>query len=66
MVFRNERLNGTGNIIVYSNYHRYWTDKAAGLRNPKFDVFSGKRQGEQGVLSAAQAAHCETGGRRKP
>lgn len=42
MVFRNERLNGTGNIIVYSNYHRYWADRAAGLRNPKFDVFSGK------------------------
>ena len=42
MVFRNERLNGNGDIIVYSNYHRYWEDKKAGIRNPKFDMFSGK------------------------
>ncbi len=42
MVFKNEHLNGTGNIIVYSNYHPYWDDKEAGIRNPKFDMFSGK------------------------
>ncbi len=35
MVFCNERLNGTGEIVVYSNYHRYWEDQAAGIRNPK-------------------------------
>lgn len=54
MVFCNERLNGTGEIIVYSNYHRYWEDQAAGIRNPKFDLFSGKildlKQGKQSAI----------------
>lgn len=28
MVFVNQSWNGTGNIIVYSNYHKYWLDKS--------------------------------------
>ena len=24
MVFVNEAWNGTGEIVVYSNYHKYW------------------------------------------
>lgn len=42
MVFVNEELNDTGEIIVYSNYHKYWLDKERRIRNPLFDVFSGK------------------------
>lgn len=42
MVFVNEELNGTGDIVVYSNYHKYWLDKERKIKNPLFDVFSGK------------------------
>jgi len=42
MVFMNEAWNGTGNIVVYSNYHKYWLDKERKIKNPLFDVFSGK------------------------
>ena len=42
MVFREEKLNGTGDIIVYSNYHPYWSNREERIKNPKFDVFSGK------------------------
>lgn len=27
MVFVNEAWNGTGEIVVYSNYHKYWLDR---------------------------------------
>lgn len=42
MVFINESWNGTGDIVVYSNYHKYWLDKDRKMKNPLFDVFSGK------------------------
>ena len=42
MVFVNEAWNGTGDIVVYSNYHKYWLDRERRIRNPLFDVFSGK------------------------
>ena len=42
MVFVNESWNNTGDIIVYSNYHKYWLDRDLQIKNPLFDVFSGK------------------------
>lgn len=42
MVFVNESWNGTGNIVVYSNYHKYWLDRERKIKNPLFDVFSGR------------------------
>lgn len=42
MVFVNETWNNTGNIVVYSNYHKYWLDRDRKIKNPLFDVFSGK------------------------
>lgn len=42
MVFVNERWNDTGDIVVYSNYHKYWLDCERRIKNPLFDVFSGK------------------------
>ena len=42
MVFTRENLNGTGEIVVYSNYHKYWLDKERRIKNPLFDVFSGR------------------------
>lgn len=42
MVFVNEKWNGTGDIVVYSNYHKYWLDRERRIKNPLFDVFSGK------------------------
>ena len=42
MVFTNPDWNGTGEIVVYSNYHKYWIDRERGIKNPYFDVFSGK------------------------
>lgn len=42
MVFVNEALNGTGEIVVYSNYHKYWLDRERKIKNPLFDVFSSK------------------------
>ncbi|MFR7953909.1 MAG: hypothetical protein ACLU4P_11035 [Ruminococcus sp.] len=42
MVFVNEAWNGTGEIVVYSNYHKYWLDRERKIKNPLFDVFSGK------------------------
>lgn len=42
MVFCNESWNGTGDIVVYSNYHKYWLDRERKIKNPLFDVFSGK------------------------
>lgn len=42
MVFVNEQWNNTGNIVVYSNYHKYWLDRERKIKNPLFDVFSGK------------------------
>ncbi len=42
MVFINENWNDTGDIVVYSNYHKYWLDRERHIKNPLFDVFSGK------------------------
>ncbi len=42
MVFCNESWNDTGDIVVYSNYHKYWLDRERKIKNPLFDVFSGK------------------------
>ena len=42
MVFVNDAWNNTGDIVVYSNYHKYWLDKERTQKNPLFDVFSGK------------------------
>ncbi len=42
MVFYNEEWNNTGNIVVYSNYHKYWLDRERKIKNPLFDVYSGK------------------------
>ena len=42
MVFINDAWNNTGDIVVYSNYHKYWLDKERTQKNPLFDVFSGK------------------------
>ena len=42
MVFCNEEWNNTGDIVVYSNYHKYWLDRERKIKNPLFDVFSGR------------------------
>lgn len=42
MVFCNESWNNTGDIVVYSNYHKYWLDRERRIKNPLFDVFSGR------------------------
>lgn len=42
MIFVNEKWNDTGDIVVYSNYHKYWLDRERKIKNPLFDVFSGK------------------------
>lgn len=42
MVFVNEEWNNTGEIVVYSNYHKYWLDKERKIKNPLFDVYSGR------------------------
>ncbi len=42
MVFVNDNWNNTGEIVIYSNYHKYWLDKERRIKNPLFDVFSGK------------------------
>ena len=42
MVFKNPLWNDTGEIVVYSNYHKYWLDKERKIKNPLFDVYSGK------------------------
>lgn len=42
MVFANDAWNGTGEIVVYSNYHKYWLDRERKIKNPLFDVYSGK------------------------
>lgn len=55
MVFVNENWNHTGDIVVYSNYHKYWLDKERKIRNPLFDVFSGKILDlKEGKMSAIQ------------
>lgn len=54
MVFVNEKWNGTGEIVVYSNYHKYWLDRERKIKNPLFDVFSGKildlKEGKSGAI----------------
>ena len=55
MVFVNESWNGTDDIVVYSNYHKYWLDRERRIKNPLFDVYSGKILDlKEGKLSAIQ------------
>ncbi len=42
MVFTNRQWDEIEDIVVYSNYHRYWQNKELRIKNPYFDVFSGK------------------------
>lgn len=55
MVFINEQWNNTGDIVVYSNYHKYWLDRERKIKNPLFDVFSGKildlKEGKQSAIN---------------
>lgn len=49
----NKDWNDTNDIVIYSNYHRYWLDKERKIKNPLFDVFSGKILDlKEGKLSA--------------
>lgn len=54
MVFCNESWNNTGDIVVYSNYHKYWLDRERRIKNPLFDVFSGRildlKDGKEGAI----------------
>ncbi|MBR1815909.1 MAG: phosphoribosyltransferase [Lachnospiraceae bacterium] len=54
MVFSNPLWNDTGEIIVYSNYHKYWLDKERKIKNPLFDIFSGRildlKEGKQSAI----------------
>lgn len=54
MVFTNESWNDTNEIVIYSNYHKYWLDREHGIKNPLFDVFSGKildlKEGKLGAI----------------
>ena len=56
MVFVNEAWNNTNEIVVYSNYHKYWLDRERKIKNPLFDVFSGKildlKEGKQPAASS--------------
>ena len=55
MVFVNEAWNRTGDIVVYSNYHKYWLDRERKIKNPLFDVYSGKILDlKEGKMSAVQ------------
>ena len=38
MVFVNEAWNGTGEIVVYSNYHKYWLDRERNHR--RLNIFT--------------------------
>ena len=55
MVFLNEEWNNTGDIVVYSNYHKYWLDRERKIKNPLFDVFSGRildlKEGKQTAIN---------------
>lgn len=55
MVFVNEKWNGTGDIVVYSNYHKYWLDRERRIKNPLFDVYSGRildlKEGKQQAVN---------------
>ena len=55
MVFVNEEWNNTGDIVVYSNYHKYWLDRERKIKNPLLDVFSGRildlKEGKQTAIN---------------
>lgn len=42
MVFVNSEWNNTDEIVVYSNYHKYWLDRERKIKNPLFDIYSGR------------------------
>ena len=55
MVFVNEAWNQTGDIVVYSNYHKYGLDRERKSKNPLVDVYSGKILDlKEGKMSAVQ------------
>lgn len=55
MVFVNKEWDDIDGIVVYSNYHRYWQNRELKIKNPYFDVFSGKILDlKQGKLSAVK------------
>ena len=54
MVFVNKEWEESEGIVVYSNYHRYWQNKELRIKNPYFDVYSGKildlKEGKQAAV----------------
>ena len=55
MVFVNKEWEESDGIVVYSNYHRYWQNRELRIKNPYFDVFSGKILDlKQGKLTAVK------------
>lgn len=54
MIFVNKEWDEIDDIIVYSNYHKYWQNKELRIKNPYFDVFSGRildlKEGKQSAV----------------
>ena len=54
MIFVNKEWDAIDDIIVYSNYHKYWQNKELRIKNPYFDVFSGRildlKEGKQSAV----------------
>lgn len=54
MVFVNKEWEESEGIVIYSNYHRYWQNKELRIKNPYFDVYSGKildlKEGKQAAV----------------
>lgn len=54
MVFVNKEWEYIDGIVVYSNYLRYWQNRELKIKNPYFDVFSGKildlKEGKQSAV----------------
>jgi hypothetical protein len=44
MIFTNKQWDemDDNDIVVYSNYHKYWQNRELKIKNPLFDVYSGK------------------------
>lgn len=42
MVFVNEAWNGIGEIVVYSNYHKYWLDRERKIKDHCLMCLAGK------------------------
>lgn len=54
MIFVNKEWDEIDDIIVYSNYHKYWQNNELRIKNPYFDVFSGRildlKEGKQSAV----------------